>query len=311
MDQAVGAEAIAETKQARLEAVKTDRELIKEREQLRLDRERQRSISQKKRSDKQQSKKAEEERQEFLEEAKYYDAERVSEEQKQLFEKNVKKALSSKKKIKSFIKNSVNDKLYKKQLHPLIGKYLLQGGKFRNQIKKASWEEKGRGISTITANYAKYANEKLFVVILPEITNLKKMFYKKNLKKLQVLYLGDTLSKVKDAVSTPEPGIYIFIVMKESKLPGFGGKKLVGVMRRESRDKEEVFRRALTRESFIKQNQQPMMAQPMMTQPMMAQPMMQQPMMAQPMMAQPMIPSNSVADREKAILNTNLEIQRV
>lgn len=150
MDQAVGAEAIAETKRARLEAIKTEQELIREREKLRQDREQQRSKVQKRKSTKQESKKAEEERQGFLEDAKYYDAERVSEEQKLLFEKNVKKALSSKKKIKSFIKNSVNDKLYKKQLHPLIGKYLLQGGKFRNQIKKASWEEKGRGISTIT-----------------------------------------------------------------------------------------------------------------------------------------------------------------
>ena len=221
-------------------------------------------------------------------------------------EKRQRKSLSSKKKIKLYIKNHIGPEQYKRRLHPLIGKFLVKPSGIRKKIRKSPFLARGKGIATITGNYEKYANEKLFCVILPEASNLKKLFYKKSLEKLKVIYMGDTVDQVNNAVSTPKPGMYIFIILKNNK------KRIwIGNMIRESRDVSERLTKELMEESISQPNigfQAPIVypQQPGMYPP---QPGMYPP---QPGMypQQPGVLSlqPTVASREKQILNTDIEV---
>ena len=218
--------------------------------------------------------------------------------QKEL-EKTMRKSLSNKRKIKKYIKKHIGDEQYKNKVHPLIGKFLIKSAAIRKKIKKAPFLERGKGIATVTGNYEKYANEKLFLVLFPEMGNLKKIFLKKTLKLLKTIYMGNTIEQVNEAVSTPKPGMYIFIVLKDDKKPVW-----VGNMMRESRDVSEVLTKKLMEESMSQKNL--LVSQPMM---MPQQQMMypqQQMMMPQQSMMYPQQPT--VASQEKALLDTGLQI---
>ena len=217
------------------------------------------------------------------------------------------------KSVYNFIRKNIDESFYKKQLHKLIGIQLLQGSDIKKQIRKQPFLERGKGISNITGNYEKYANEKLFVIILPETSNLKKLFDKKNYKKLKTLYLGETKSEINEAVSTPKPGIYIFIVLKDTGRSLMGNanysRKLIGVMKKESRDVEERFRKKMIEESLTK----PQMNMPQMHMGMSppGYPPPQSyppPSYVQPSYNPYQMQQSRVADTESKMLNTGLSI---
>ena len=214
-----------------------------------------------------------------------------------------------KKKPYEYIKKFINDDFLSKAVNINIGYYLL-GLKdsflsklskkltmkmpIIKRIRKTIFLEGTDGISTVAGNYSKLAGNKLFVIVLDENPDRKILLGKESLKKMNVIYLGDSIKEVNPRMTATEddPGIYIYIALKKKD------PKLIGVIKIKTLTSSQRLQKELRRDSERRFSGGPVSQYP---QQQMMVPQMQSQQYQMPNQQQSYVPA---AEREKQIIDS-------